>query len=49
VLGRGEERLGSSKSSNERFGGIGRGGLDSVEELPGISRQSRGVGQHARC
>jgi hypothetical protein len=43
VPGRGEERSGSSKSANERFGGIGRGDLDSVEESPGISRQPRRV------
>lgn len=45
MAGRGEEKSGSSKSANERFGGIGRGDLDSDKELPGISRQSRGVGR----
>jgi hypothetical protein len=58
VPGRVEEGSGSSKSANERFGGIGRGDLDSVEETPGISRQLwrvtrlsilEGVWQHARC
>jgi hypothetical protein len=43
VPGRGEERSGSSKSANERFGGSGRGDLDSVEESPGISKQRRTV------
>jgi hypothetical protein len=43
VPGRVEEGSGSSKSANERFGGIGRGGLDSVEETPGISKQRRTV------
>jgi len=45
VPGRGEEGSNSSKSANERFGGIGRGDLDSVEET-GISRQPRRVTIH---
>jgi hypothetical protein len=39
VSGHGEEGSGSSKSANERLGGIGHGDLDSVEETPSISRQ----------
>lgn len=45
VPGRGEEGEGegegegSSKSGKERFGGLGRGDLDSIEETPGMSRQ----------
>ncbi len=34
-----EEGSGSSKSANERFGGIGQGDFDSVEEMPDISRR----------
>ena len=46
MLDRSEEGSGSSKSANERFGGIGQGDLDSVEETPGISRQPRRVIVH---
>lgn len=42
VPGRGEEGggSGSSKSGKERFGGLGRGDLDSIKETPGMSRQA---------
>jgi hypothetical protein len=46
VPSHGEEGSGSSKSANERFGGIGHGDFDSVEEMPGISRQPRRVTVH---